>query len=263
MKNAVIISGQPRNVIENFDNINNFILKPNNDPDVFIHSWISDEIFGKQEPHPWITYKSLCPLHKSQFKDYKNLEYIPVSEKIPKDVGNIILNLYKPKKYKFEAPRKFDFDEKFYSIINHIPKHLVDLRLSNAFSMYYSTYESNKLKCEYERDISDEYDYVMKIRFDLLFDYPLIFSNYSKNKLTYSNHHWEHPICFTNIWALGSSSIMDCYAGTYHTMSENIENKRMDFTDECILGRHIHDCGIEKNPITFNTRILRLKGVAI
>lgn len=262
MKSAVIISGQPRNVMENYDNVKRYILEPNGYPDVFIHSWINDEIFGKQEFSPWIEYKNLSPSHKEQFKEYRDQKYIPVCEKIPLDIGNIILDYYKPKSYKFEAPREFAFDSKFYNIIP-ISKEEVDKRLPDTLSMYYSTYESNNLKRQYEAHNNLKYEYVLKIRFDLAFAQPLVFSQYPKNKLTFSDHHWKHPICFTNMWALGSSEIIDCYSDTYRHIETNIEKKRIAFTDECILGIHVNDCGIEKNPIRFLTRIMRLKDVYI
>lgn len=262
MRCAIIISGQPRNVIENFKNINKYILEPNNNPDIFIHSWISDEIFGTQEFSPWIEYDKLNDFHKKQFIKYKKYKYIPVCEKIPIDIGNIILQLYKPINFQFEAPKQFDFDSKFYNIIP-IEKKEIDKRLPDTLSMYYSTLISNELKKRYEDKLKFKYDYVMKIRFDLAFNQNFIFSNYPKNKLTFSDHHWKHPICFTNMWALGSSDIMDCYAETYYNIESNIEKKRMAFTDECILGQQISDCNIEKNPINFLTRIMRLEDIYI
>jgi len=262
MKSAVIISGQPRNVMENFKNIDQFILKPNNNPDVFIHSWINDEIFGTQEFSPWIEYKNLSSLHKKQFEKYKDYKYIPVCEKIPIDIGNKILDLYKPVGFRFEAPKEFSFDPIFYDIIP-ICKEEVDKRLPDTLSMYYSTFVSNQLKKTHEDKLQFKYDYVMKIRFDLAFSKAFIFSNYPKNKLTFSDHHWKHPICFTNMWALGSSKIMDCYAETYSSVESNIKQQKMAFTDECILGQQIFDCNIEKNPINFLTRIMRLKDVYI
>lgn len=259
MKTAVIISGQPRNVQENFHNINEFILKPNN-PDVFIHSWISENIYNKQEFSPWITYENLDENHKKQFIEYKNSKYIPVCEKIPKNIDNIIIDLYKPIDFKFEKQIEFYFDEKFYSIIP-ISKSEVDKRLPDTLSMYYSTFEANKLKKKHELNNHFLYDYVMKIRFDLAFVEPFIFQKYPNNKLTFSDHHWKDPICFTNMWALGSSNIMDCYSETYLNITNNIEQKKMGFTDECILGQHVYECGIEKNPISFSTRIMRLKNI--
>lgn len=261
-RNAIIISGQPRNVIENFPNIQRYILEPNNYPDIFIHSWINDEIFNTQFFSPWIEYTRLDSNHKICFSEYQHHKYIPVSEKIPVDIGNIILELYKPKKYYFEAPVKFEFDQEFYSLIP-ISKQEIDKRLPDTLSMYYSTYVSNLLKQEYELEIGYQYDYVMKIRFDLAFCNEFIFSQYPSDQLTYSDHHWKHEICFTNMWALSNSQIMNCYSETYVTLKDNIRKKRISFTDECLLGIHIDDCGITKNPINFLTRIMRLKDVYI
>lgn len=69
MKTAVIISGQPRNVQENFHNINEFILKPNN-PDVFIHSWISENIYKVLQKYKEIFQQHIIHAYGDEYLDY-------------------------------------------------------------------------------------------------------------------------------------------------------------------------------------------------
>lgn len=258
-KYAVLISGQPRNVKENFEAMHKNILKPNDYPDVFIHSWISDDIYGKQFYSPWIKYEKLNEHHKEVFKEYKHLPTIPVCEPIPHDVKEIILDLYKPKSHIFEPQIKFNFDEKFYDVLNDLTEERVNVRLGDALSMYYSTKMANELKKKYENTLNIKYDYVLKVRFDLHFREPYIMSSYPASELTYSNHHWKHDICFTNFWAGANSDIMDVYCNLFDNVLEIVESKEIHFTDECILGQHIYKNGITKNPISFPSPLMRLK----
>jgi hypothetical protein len=258
-KYAVLISGQPRNVQENFESIRANILEPNDFPDVFIHSWISEDIYGKQFYSPWIKYENLNEHHKEIFKEYKDLPTIPVCEPIPHNVKEIILDLYKPKNHLFEPQVRFEFDKKFYKVLRHLTEDVVNIRLGDALSMYYSTKMANELKKEYEKTLNFRYDYVIKIRFDLHFISPYVMSTYPATELTYSNHHWEHDICFTNFWAGAKSEIMDVYCDLFDSVLDIVESNETSFTDECILGQHIYKNGIRKNSISFPSPIMRLK----
>ena len=42
-KVAICISGLPRNVEAGFQNILESIIEPNNNPDIFIHTWVGDD----------------------------------------------------------------------------------------------------------------------------------------------------------------------------------------------------------------------------
>jgi len=264
MKTAVLISGQPRNVEENFENIKNNILIPNDYPDIFVHCWISNDIIGKRFYSPWITLDKVNDYHREQFKDLVNEKNcIPTSEPVPPDIREKILNLYNPKKFVFEKQKQFTFDEKFYSILKNIGVEELNKRVPDTLSMYYSTYYANLLKQSYEIQNNFVYDYVLKIRFDLLLGKPLIVKEYDPTKITASNHHWPHDICFTNVWALGSSKIMNIYAETYLHVFDIMQSPTTMFTDECILGQHIYNNGIEKNLISFPTNYLRLKNVVM
>lgn len=260
MKTAIIISGQPRNVEENFESIRVNILEPNGYPDVFIHSWINDEDIGKRYYSSWMKLDMMSPYHYECFKDMCNENgFIPTSDIVPANIRGRILDLYKPKTWCFEPQRVFGFDKKFYDIIG-LDKEEIDRRIPNALSLYYSTYHANLLKQLYEIQNGFIYDFVLKIRFDLILRKPLILTEYDPNVLTHSDHHWTHNICFTNLWAFSSSRIMNVYSETYLHILDLIE-KKTTFTDECLLGQHIHKNNIKRNPIQHPTGFLRIKGV--
>ena len=133
MKVALCLSGQIRNWKKCFDSIEKQILEKYN-CDVFIHTW---NTIGNPVPHHYdINFKH-------------NLELIDMD----------ILKKYHPKKIKIDFPNYELFK-------NKIP----NSRFYNTLMMWYSVYNSNKLKCEYEYENNLIYDVNIRCRFDTLFE---------------------------------------------------------------------------------------------
>lgn len=141
------------------------------------------------------------------------------------DVEKEIIDLYKPKKCKFQEQIKFKYnagaqkqrDEGYRSL-----------------SRWYSTMESIKLKQDYEKENNFKYDCVMLMRFDILFFVDFNFSKYDLKYLYASN--WNTPQGlpkrpyikadrvnrsltrpgFLDLWFFSNSKIMDEFAKVYN-----------------------------------------------
>ena len=131
MKIAVCLSGQVRTAVENFPNIKNFLGDVYNDCDFFMHCW--DDCSYK-------TY-NLSNIRKKPYKESKT--------KFEK-----IYELYSPKKMQIANP---DI-EYGYNIC----------KFMGIEPLWYSFLKSVQYKQQYELDNNFEYDYVIKLRYDVI-----------------------------------------------------------------------------------------------
>lgn len=171
MKIAVLLFGQPRDAINCSKSIVNNIINPNN-ADVFFHMWYdeNDLYMEKGEKD-----RSECNLNKGLDKE--------------------LVEIYKPKDYCIE-PQKFkNFNnynngyfkcpEKYIDNISkcgknkELSKEEVKLRCIkySHISQFYSIFKSNMIKEEYSLENNIYYDYVIKLRFDIICNTPLIINN--------------------------------------------------------------------------------------
>lgn len=133
MKIALCLSGQIRNWKNCFDSINTQIIQKYN-CDVFIHTW---DTIGNPVPHHYV--KNF--VHNNQL------------------INTEIIQKYKPKKIQIDNTN-YDFFK------NKIP----NSRFYNTLMMWYSIYNSNKLKCDYESENNFVYDVNIRCRFDTFFE---------------------------------------------------------------------------------------------
>lgn len=237
-KYAVLISGQPRNVLECFTGIKNAflgledrILKPNSYPDVFIHSWVDPKMEGKRYTANWrkkeIVYvqNQILGLNKNP-EDYDDR----ASNPIPKNVDQIILDVYKPKKWLFETPKEFNYDKRADEY------RVKYLDANDSLSFFYSMHMANKLKREYELDNGFVYDSVMRIRFDNVFYQTFNISEYDNKKLMYVPFDFVHEQGIADRWALSSSKNMDIYTDIYPNLTDFVINDKVSWQNENALG---------------------------
>jgi hypothetical protein len=238
MKCAVIISGQPRGVEESFENISDKIIKPNN-ADVFIHTWIDRQMFGRPYYSAWL-YKHRELLLQQGGKDF---HIGPSSNPIPHNIESIILDLYNPKKHMYESPKIFKYDP----ILDQIKS--PSLNPQDGISQLYSMYMANMLKKEYEEENNFVYDIVVRIRFGLIFwnkfpplsDFagsrvcfiPIGFSGFNRSDSFLSHT----SIC--DHWAISSSEIMNIYTDVYNQIEFLVKNKYCHFQCEDLIGSHL------------------------
>jgi hypothetical protein len=127
MKIAICISGQPRNFKQSYISLKKYILDKYN-CDIYFHSWKAPKFestnFGRGNRQ----------YHLNE-NDYDEL-----------------IELYRPKKYIFEAPIVFD--------ATGITCPIWRQPLNNSLSMFYSIYKSSQL-------VEGEYDYIVRTRFDI------------------------------------------------------------------------------------------------
>ncbi len=135
MKIAVCFSGQIRRAVDSSVNILNFIKGC--DADYFIHTWDvndSKRLFGDERYDQKYTH-----IKKVELNDYIKIN-----------------NIYKPKKTKVD-------------IYEDYCNRSAERKISSA-PMWYSWYESIRLKREYEEENNFKYDIVIKMRMDCIYD---------------------------------------------------------------------------------------------
>jgi hypothetical protein len=202
MRVAVCISGQPRNARDTFPYIYNHIVIPNN-ADVFIHTYFDPENLVMEKTH---IGRGDCQLDA-------------------KVIDEIIHN-YKPVRYLVEKPKAFakpniivpenrirmskelnpcdDWD------VEQHKKHV----LKNMMSMYYSIFKANELKENYANEQGFVYDYVIRVRFDLVPMMPIQCASLDPNVLYYHDlgQPENQPCDWINI---GSNMVMNIYSSVY------------------------------------------------
>ena len=113
--------------------------------------------------------------------------------------------------------------------------------------MFYSIKQANKLKKIVEKENSFVYDFVVRMRTDIIFDgVPIDFSDLEDNVLYVekTNCHKEHDVsalarsssyAINDLWAVGSSEIMDKYSETFDNYKKLIDDG-CTINAECFLG---------------------------
>lgn len=190
MKTCVLISGLPRNVDNAFESINECLIKPNN-ADVFIHSWVDEQ---------------------NNLKDR-------------------ILQLYKPSDYTFESQKKFvnDYLDLSRMMVSHGRSYTRDRFVEMIYSSWYSNLQSNLIKESFRLKNNIEYDYVIRARFDITYNKPVICSEYNPNILHIANRYHLPEEMIDDRFAFSSNKIMNLYCGGFnlieyiHSLRHNLD----------------------------------------
>ena len=197
MNIAICISGSIRYPDKSLKSINKIV--PNN-VKVFIHTWKNIK-----------SGKFLKTIHRLQDKE-------GIKEMIDTDFNLL--------QYSYEKLQIDDFD----ILYEDIKSLYDDIKFNSYFrddvgvlSMYYSIYQANKLKCEYEKDNNIIFDRVIRMRFDS------DFVNDSLNLIKTT----DFDLCIPDTrfdydgindqFAIGSSKMMDIYSNVYQDIHELTE----------------------------------------
>jgi hypothetical protein len=195
MKIAICFSGQTRTAIKASENLIRYFGELYSDCDFFIHTWNVN------------TDKAGPP---------NSFEII--------DDGLIdkLIEIYNPKKIKIEN----------YNITNC--EEFDNLAYKNGInnSMFYSFMQSIKLKKEYELENNFKYDYVIKIRFDLIFNLHRrlindinMFPYEKENGIWIENispeHNEEIDMWIDDVFYISTSTIMDKLSNYYNFFKES------------------------------------------
>lgn len=138
------------------------------------------------------------------------------------NVDKLILDLYKPTSYSIELPKD----------------------ISNSQSMFYSIYEANRLKKEYEEKNNFVYDCVIRCRFDLF-----ILSPFEEVDLNFLNLYYRNNVIH-DLFAVSNSAIMDIYS------SVHLENYKID-KNEDILRYHLEKNEIPMKDLAYPVGLIR------
>lgn len=141
-----------------------------------------------------------------------------------------MITLYAPKRVLVEAPKQvikplFPVPEKRIErtkSMNHHRSAWTDDEhrlhiVKQTTSMYYSIFKCNELKEVYANEHGIHYDYVIRIRFDVVPKQPLVCATYDPNFIYYQE--MGQPDNLISDWInFGSNRIMNVYSSLYFTM---------------------------------------------
>jgi hypothetical protein len=146
MKIAICLYGQPRLYKKGYNNIAIFVdLNNTHSFDFYFHTWFDEKMVGLHyECAPWRNISK------------NDLE-------IKKNTVNELLELYKPKKYLYESPIKFDITPYISTYIYSIDTPINKKNINNTISCLYSKYQVAQMLSS-----DNIYDFVISIRFDFL-----------------------------------------------------------------------------------------------
>ena len=158
MKIAIVYSGFIRNFFKLFNNHKDFFfsnLKKNNNIDIFFHTWIHN---GKKQ------------------KTKENRKNWDKNKKINTDV---LINTLNPKLYIIENQldliKKKNIKDKLEKG-NKLKMRNNDIPYEHYFFQNYSIYKGFELVFNYEKKYNFEYDYICRIRFDIIFKEKFLFN---------------------------------------------------------------------------------------
>jgi len=153
-----------------------------------------------------------------------------------------IVDLYKPIAHKFEYPKFTAEDDKTYGkYFDPIGHKLWPPR--NTLSGFYSIYESNMLKCAYERDFDFRYDWAIRTRFDYALNVVIPFKRLDNKKL-YAPQREKGLNAACDQFAFSSSDMMDKYSSTYIHIDEYYFSEK-----RWMLGEHLLQSNLRKHKI--------------
>lgn len=150
MKIALVFSGQPRFIDGISYNSIKKIFLDKYDCDVYAHFWFSQDISTSYETAPWSTLGNIS---------------------FPSDTLDTFNKLYNPVKLSFDEPLVHDDKYKKYTKSHSHSGYLIH-------SMYTSMQKAYKLI-----DNINQYDYIIKIRPDIIFDISLDLNSIDRNSI--------------------------------------------------------------------------------
>lgn len=213
MKIALCLSGQTRFVEQCYNEIlYPYVLKDNN-IDIFIHTWDIDE----------------SQINK-QFINGGGHSLGPI---ITENQIQKTLNLYNPVSYKVEPQIQFDS--------NKFPERtLPGIKSDYLYSMFYSIYQSNKLKSEYEKKNNFKYDWVIRSRFDVKLNSRINFEEFDNNVINNPSGCFDSENGYTDCFAFSNSKNMNIYSNVYNHIDDCMNDPTLQLCGEYILKRWIN-----------------------
>ena len=188
-KLAILLTGQFRtwegtkqSFLKNIIEVN----KDKYDIDIFVYTWNS---LGYSSVGIEVKDEELTSLDKKLIEKYG-------CSKAPRPSPLLDINLLKkeinPVKIIVEDDK--NMDELVYNVVNTNTK-TRDIFYPNTYVNYLNVYNCTKLKNEYETEKNFIYDVVVRVRPDILYKEPIIFSDI-KEKTIYMHNHYVNDLIF-------------------------------------------------------------------
>lgn len=220
---AVQFFGHLRTFQNTFESFFENVIEANSqnfEIDIFIHTW--DEI-------------------EYSFENWHNCKTPQVlGKKLTSEDINFINEKYKPKKFKYTPQLIIDNDEEYTQFTNE------KIKFSNIKNVYYSKFEVNNLRKEYEKENNLFYDYILYARGDILFekkfDLNAVLKIYetelkgiesTENKLFFSGCHRdlevkeEKLIASSDILYFANSEVINKIADIFLELEEDKKNYQL------------------------------------
>ena len=225
MKVAICFSGLPRNIKDTYNSIYEILLVPNNIEDVFIHTWECEE--GEDIGNKWGKY-----LYDKSSEDY-------------------ILEKYSPKRYVKEPQEDLKSKSNYLSDAL-ISKYSVG-KYTTVFdkqSQFYSLFKSIELISEYQKEHGFVYDMIIKLRFDLMFLFPIIVKDLDPQVLHVSDFGTDG--IRSNDWiAIGTYDNIQKYGEVWNNF-ENLLEQDVEFHPELFVAKNLENYNIKATPSLIN-----------
>lgn len=228
MKIALCISGQPRNVKQGYEFIKRNIIEYNN-PDIFIHTWITSAEMGKDFVNP--------------------TNNIKVADAIDTSISNTILELYSPTITDFEEQIKFD--EKDYN-----DRAFMGVVPSWVLSMWYSVRSANRLQQQYVEQTGIAYDVIIRTRFDWAVNESMKMDKLITDSIICPRDCFS-PDGFNDQFAAGPPNLMNVYSNLYDHIEEYYRHDGQPFCNEILLKHHLVKNKIKVSPIPIAYGLVR------
>jgi hypothetical protein len=222
MKIALCISGQPRFIEESFPYIKKNIIDCNDNIDVFLHSWFSPDEVGKK-------FSNTSDTTREEGNGF-----------IRSNTVEILKELYKPVSLLIETQEDFSHKIK--------PEYTAARDKTNpfaTFSMWESIARCNNLKVLYELENSFTYDVVIRCRFDLKLETPLIIKT-SDNATIHTSGYNINEKLVEDILFYASSNTMNRIVELPGMLDEHFSNINI-WNNEQLLRTH---CEVKNISVT-------------
>jgi hypothetical protein len=229
MKIALCFSGLPRFVEQTSENLYNNLIQ-NYDVDVFVHTWYEPgKLMRDCGATEWSNY-SFTTDPTDMIKSLYNVKSILVESS--KDFfSNSILRTYdsKPTLEKYMPHFLNEQGERYY--------------INAAHSMWYSIFQSNQLKYQYEITNNMLYDIVIRCRFDEILTGPIQFENFNLDKINVSHCCDTPEFPYVRDWfAFSNSKNMNVYADVINNLTYiNTQIPDSERMNERFLYQQLHD----------------------
>ena len=194
MNVAICVSGSIRYPELGLKSINKILPK---NAKVFIHTW----------------------------KNVRSVEFLKTIHMLEAKEGikEMIDTSFDLSKYSYEKLKVDDFDEmydEFESLFRSLKFNAYMRGDVGILSMYYSIYQANKLKCEYENNNNMIFDRVIRMRFDSDFiNESLDLKKTISLDLCIPDTRFDYS-GINDQFAIGSSQVMDIYSNVYQDIHE-------------------------------------------